>query len=397
MTRRIFAASVRVFMAGLFSFFFQLQARSAEPAASEIPGEVMLERQTFPLRLAQTRYIQLRLPSQKLKEPPGLKGNVRRGIFELGKNTNNGVCLLWAPDEGKLYVDQNRNLDLTDDADGVYKASNKTGVQEFTNVVVPCKVGEDVHPLRVKLQLWNWRESQIQVMASMDSVWQGKAQFHGKSWQVGYMEGFLDWNPDGMDYLLIRPWEEKTNLVSTYNPTTGLMKFPRQLLWDGELLQARVKWATQNGASAPTLVWSAGEPVKMVQAKVTGEYQERFILSDTNRLTVLVSEPRKELKIPEGKYEVKGSLVRKSAALAFRIPYEPQSISVAAGTVLNVGGPLTNSVKFYRFGNLLRLEYWLAGADGGKYYLNNVARANPPTFAIYYHGVKIASGSFEFG
>ena len=68
-----------------------------------------------------------------------------------------------------------------------------------------------------------------------------------------------------------------------------------------------------------------------------------------------------------------------------------------APVVLNVGGPLTNSVTASRHGQDLRLDYRLVGAGGQSYQLANQDRSKPPEFAIYKGEKKIASGAFEFG
>jgi hypothetical protein len=65
--------------------------------------------------------------------------------------------------------------------------------------------------------------------------------------------------------------------------------------------------------------------------------------------------------------------------------------------VLNVGGPLTNSVIASRHGQDLRLDYRLVGTGGETYQLANQDRSKPPEFAIYKGDKKIASGKFEFG
>ena len=65
--------------------------------------------------------------------------------------------------------------------------------------------------------------------------------------------------------------------------------------------------------------------------------------------------------------------------------------------VLNVGGPLTNSVTAGRHGPDLRLAYLLVGAGGETYQMAKQDRSKPPQFAIYMGEKKIATGDFEFG
>ena len=66
-------------------------------------------------------------------------------------------------------------------------------------------------------------------------------------------------------------------------------------------------------------------------------------------------------------------------------------------TVLNAGGPLTNTVAVGRHGRELRLDYRLVGAGGEIYRLANQNPTGPPGFVISKEGKKLASGAFEFG
>lgn len=67
------------------------------------------------------------------KEPPSNGGKVRRDFLLLGGSSTNLMALLWEP-PSLLYLDLNRNLDLTDDAQGVFKLSDLLGKGAFSGI-----------------------------------------------------------------------------------------------------------------------------------------------------------------------------------------------------------------------------------------------------------------------
>jgi hypothetical protein len=67
------------------------------------------------------------LPGARFRKEPVFTGhNVFLGFFCLGTDTNLFVPFVWDDEQRKLYVDANRNLDLTDDAPGGYLAADKS-------------------------------------------------------------------------------------------------------------------------------------------------------------------------------------------------------------------------------------------------------------------------------
>ena len=97
---------------------------SARPAAPS--GTVI----TVPLEYQETSYQFLfrNIPvecRQGLfpKEPAPAPGHVVRGVLKFGDNPSNAIPFLWQPGAKKLFLDLNRNQDLTDDADGVFSGA----------------------------------------------------------------------------------------------------------------------------------------------------------------------------------------------------------------------------------------------------------------------------------
>ena len=61
-------------------------------------------------------------PASFPKEPALASGHVVRGVLKFGDNPSNAIPFVWQPGTQKLFLDLNRNQDLTDDPAGVCSA-----------------------------------------------------------------------------------------------------------------------------------------------------------------------------------------------------------------------------------------------------------------------------------
>src|ERR1017187_6248606 len=70
------------------------------------------------------------------KEPVAASGKIVRGVLNFGGDASNSIPFVWQRDAGKLYLDLNRNRDLTDDPDGVFLSGRRStyAYETFTNV-----------------------------------------------------------------------------------------------------------------------------------------------------------------------------------------------------------------------------------------------------------------------
>ena len=53
-------------------------------------------------------------------EPVAAAGKTVRGVLHFGDNSSNAMAFVWQRGAGKLFLDRNRNQDLTDDSAGVF-------------------------------------------------------------------------------------------------------------------------------------------------------------------------------------------------------------------------------------------------------------------------------------
>jgi hypothetical protein len=330
-------------------------------------------------------------------------GDLVRGSLNLGGAGTHDVGFAWDRGAGKLYLDLNRNLDLTDDPGGVFsdRAGRREVFQTFTNVHLPCKTFAGTHPVLMDLKFYFHKGANCS--AQMRSFWQAKVVLQGEEWQVGLLEGRYSpqYGSSVGSSLLLRPWAERNQRFSCLFNNDSLAAFPftEKVFFGGRGYRLQCTNEIQGENVKVRMQFTEQRP-KLGELKVTGSYVHRVMLQSGPYL-VLVDKPEGVVKVPVGEYGDLKVWLKKGDAEACPGPRwgsEGRGITVS-GTkpaVLTAGGPLTNSVSISSRGRHLRLNYELLG-QGGRHQLANQDRSHPPEFAVYQGDRKIASGKFEFG
>jgi hypothetical protein len=338
-----------------------------------------------------------------VKEPAFAGSKVVRGTFQPGGSASNSIAFIWDRAAGKLYLDLNRNLDLTDDPAGVFGCREKNYsryYQTFTNVHLPFKTLSGNRELLADLNLYNYG-SRPDCTAAVRSFWQGKVILQGADWQVGIVETSFDKSdPRDGGYMLLRPWAERNKPFNTYPGSSDAFPFSRKLFVQNQAYQLDCTNGSQGDGLKLRLQFT-GQQLVLGELKITGDFVRRIILQGEPYL-VIVDQPEPVVKIPVGRYHQPGVWLKKGDAEAYRDSGPMRSekwitVDEKKPVVLAAGGPLTNSVSLSRHGKYLRLNYQLLGVDGELYQRTLADRSHPPEFAVYKGDRKIASGKFEFG
>jgi hypothetical protein len=334
------------------------------------------------------------------KEPVSQSGSkVMRGVLNFGGGSSNAIAFVWQRSAGKLYLDLNHNRDLTDDPAGAFSSrAAERYYQTFTNVHLVFNTAAGQCPVLADLSFWVGGVEPY-CTVELRSFWQGRVILPGRDWQVGIIPNF---SPVSFEtgQLLLRPWAERDKPFNVYSGSLATVPFSRKLFVDDHAYQLDLIAGSQNGEAKPALQFTE-QTVALGELKITGKFIQRLVLPGGPYLVVL-DQPAASVQVPTGSYNQPDILLEQNGAEAFCQSSRLQvgrRISVADKTpaVLNVGGPLTNSVIASRHGQDLRLDYRLVGAGGETYQLVNQNRSQPPEFAIYKGDKKIASGKFEFG
>lgn len=349
-----------------------------------------------------------------LKEPNVGQRKVFRGSLQFGNDGEQSMPFLWDHAKGKLYLDLNRNRDLTDDPAGVFSAPLRqysSSYQTFTNVVLTFPAPADTHRVLANLSLYDFN-NQPGGSVECRSFWEAKLSLRGRDWQLGFIEnlsGKLD-SPDG-GHLLLRPWDSRAQPFNLQDGSLDGFGFCRNLFFDGQAYRLECVYARQEGSPSRYKITVEERPAELGELKLPGKFIKRLILigngnkPGAKRYTVVLDRPAALVKIPVGAYGQCQIALEAGGIEAYRDFNRYGSALQSSEVIINstnaaslaVGGPLTNSVLLNRQGASLSLNYQLVGADGARYQLTRQDRSRPPRFAIYQAGKEIASGKFEFG
>ncbi len=364
----------------------------------DFPGEVVLRPEPVSYDLDSGSWQLDKTNTALLKEPDLGQRHVYRRVLRFGKDTNNAIALIWDQPKQRLYLDLNRNLDLTDDPAGVFVSTNKGSPQLFANIALPLKTATDFYPALLDLRLsadpaGNW----LRVQPRPRCLWQAKVEAAGEPWQVAVADDLL--NPEGpiaAKFLLPRPWAARTNHVFLRDTASGLVRFPDQLFWAGQAFHLERRFDTSGPSPVCKLAFTPQQP-SLTELKLPGAFLDYAVLGDTNGYTVVLRQPPGVVMVPKGVYRVGTVWLKKGQAKAVRIDDRPRFVNATAPTSLVLGGPLTNSVVLSRSGRKLSMSYRLLGADGASYVLALQDRTRPPEFTVYHGARKVLSGKFQFG
>ena len=362
-------------------------------------NELVLHQQTVPYELASLYRNFTTTNTPFAREPELSQQSVFRGVLGFGrKQTNNAIALIWDQPKSRLYLDLNRNFDLTDDPAGVFTSTNKGIQQVFSNVIVPLKTEAGLHPVVVSLRLWSDQGTrQFHGQLEAHSLWEAKVGSPGEEWQVAALDD--PFNPEGpafAKFLVLRPWTTRTNRLHVQILTSGMVKFPEQLFWLGEAFRLERRFAGLEGTPLCKLQFTPQQP-PLTDVKLSGESLCYAVLQDAKGYTAVLRQPPGTFKLPKGRYSAAVVWVKKGVAEAYRVGPEPLLLDATGPTNLVLGGPLTNSVALVREGRKLNMNYQLLGADGGAYRLAQIDPSKPPEFTVFRGGKKVLTGQFAFG
>ena len=409
---------------------------------------------TVPLEYQETSYQFLfrNIPIERRtdsfpKEPAPVPGHVVRGVLKFGDNPSNAIPFVWQPGAKKLYLDLNRNQDLTGDPAGAFSAQVLWAApgyiqQMFTNIHLAFPATSAGAPMLVDFDFFQYGESaQPLVCAMVRSFWQDKVTVAGRDWQVGLVQNLSD-RPGSFErgQLLLRPWEERDKRfrAASEKPedTWGIgwegknwvvrasdaFAFSPKVFFEGHAWQ--LDWSAEPRSREEKLALRLTEQqTPLGELRITGSFIQRLVLTGGPYVVVL-AQPPASVKVPPGRYQPyriwlkqgeaeayyeyglpqtgKANIVQAVTAAQMPVvgpppPEQAVVVNEQQPAVLAVGGPLTNCVSATRRGRNLLLSYQLIGTGGGKYWLVKGGDAKPPQFTVGRSGKRIGSGQFEFG
>ena len=359
------------------------------------------------------------------KEPDYAGREVVRSVLPIGQGRDDFIGFAWDRVGRRLYLDLNRNLDLTDDPSGAFESQNGL----FEGIRLEYTDGEVSIPYVIDVAFYRPFGS----FARIRSGWEGEIELNGKKMSLGIVDnmdgtvrsGPRVREPSGPgDIIAPRPFdslilrarngtdEPDTSEVlgDVELPPIGMparlldpdpFPIPQRLSFDGGSYD--LAFAFEPGETQTELVATFTESdTPMGKLKIDGQFIKRLILWERvsrGLSLVVLDSPDTSVLVPVGEhFEQMVYLDSGGPRGLFRAQrYASVFITEDEPTTLTIGGPLKHDFRVYRRGNALQFAHTLRGTGGITYTASEPDLEEAPVFVIYKDGQEIASGAFEYG
>jgi hypothetical protein len=312
------------------------------------------------------------------REPPFSGPGVFRGALRLGADTNLFLPFAWDERAHRLYLDLNRNHDLTDDPAGVF-TSTGNDLQLFHGIRLEFPAKEGPYQVMLDAHVFGSIPA-TRVFFYVRSLWEGAVVLDGKKWYVALID-----KPDGRlgptdsmreigDRMVLRPWDQRAQPSIWWHASLARMhdlshvklvtfpyryagnaevfdafNFPAKLFLQGQAYQLAWQVEKRDGPADLALSFQP-VPVTLAKLRVSGESVRRIVLDGvgtSNGFTAVLDAPAGEVSVPEGVYGRQLVLLQREGEtnVAIGINTNRLAISETNLATLDAGGPLNNRWK----------------------------------------------------
>lgn len=319
------------------------------------------------------------------KEPEYSGAAVYRNAICPDRSPSDSIGLACDMDAGMLYIDRNRNLDLTDDGPGL-KATDLYGIDyaRFTNVRL-----EQLHdsiPVQYTLDVYVYSGGSYSLVRS---GWIGAVEIDGTPCVMGMvvnMDGVFG-NGDMFLFDHNQNWGARLSCGKE-----DRVQLPKWLWFEGRLYCIESGFRLMDGYTALAVSLT---PVaeNLMDIAFEGQFVSRVMMTNESREWVLLDWPQATMRIPAGNYNVQRIDLLDSFSGYPRYEHE----ITAQHNVLKTGGPIKQMITASRDGVNLNLNYALKGADQTDYSPDMLSREARARFEIYQGERCVRTGQFEYG
>lgn len=389
------------------------------------------------------------LPDAHFRKEPAFFGhNVFRGFFCFGTDTNQSIPFAWDNEQRKLYVDANRNGDLTDDAPGGYTAADKS-LELFRGVRLEFPSPQGTYQVLVDADVFGQAAGQVRggqvrkprVLLYVRSLWEGGVELNGQKWYLAVIDGLngrigpAASLTNVSDRMVLRPWEQRQEPFLWWHASLAkihsrahvkLVTMPYRYAGDAEVYDAfnlpenlffqdrayHLDYHTEgsNGAANLAVTFNPAQPA-LGKLRVNGEYLRRVVLDagtvpggftailDSALRDGASAESGTEVQVPVGTYLRQIALLQREGHtnVAVGLATNPIVVTETGTNVLMAGGPLNSSVRIEPLPMQVRLDFELTNAAGISFRLVRQEEKAPPGFEMRQGDKLVAQGTFEFG
>jgi len=326
------------------------------------------------------------------QEPDFGEREVVRGAVITERGGEGFIGFAWDEAEAKLYLDLNRNLDLTDDPSGVFESDGPPFYQVFKDI--PLATG-GTPPRRylVNMRFWGRQRRRGSCSVSVRSGWRGEIDLAGQRWLMAVVDD-VDSSISTTDAFAFQRLG-RTGEAAPIPSDSEKLDATRKLFLGEESYDLAFEFVP--GAEDTLLaVTFTTVDAPTGELRLEGTHIERIVLKGDR--TAILDRPGSSSTVAAGSYGHVTAFVSSPEGKE-RYQADVGRFSVRAGgtTDLKIGAPLDNTVKIKRSGRSLELAYALKGVGGRSYERLAPSGCLAPQFTVSQGGHEVFSGTFEYG
>lgn len=322
------------------------------------------------------------------KEPDFGGRRIVRGAIPMGDDPDHHVGFAWDEENKLLYLDLNRNLDLTDDPGSPVSADDGGWGQTFSGITLHLESGGNTIPYHVRIRFWKWSGG-ASCRLTVLSGWAGEIDLAGHAWSMAFADNLDGTLGSGDEFALERG--DAPIRISRRNT----FQAARRLGLDNRAYDVAAEVAAEDGSELRMVFTGRSDP--MAAATLEGTYVSRLVLRG-GAVTVIVDDPQPEIHLPVGTYR-RGRVYLDGDDETGIYEARTPRITIESDKMnrIPVGGPLNHAATVRRSGSRLVLDYRLLGVGGEQYERMVRDRRVRPQVTIACRGKEVASGAFEWG
>jgi hypothetical protein len=326
------------------------------------------------------------------KKEPDYAGAPRRGA--ISSEDGGYIWFVWDQAGKNLYVDQNRNLDLTDDPYGVFHAAPATNNlaayadnQRFEGVRTTESEGATVYTLALEHYFDDYFVGQVL------SGWEGDFEVEGDFYRLEYLDNANGAVEETDSFILLpeTPLAENRGVLSQLRG-----QVPPLVALNGNAYQ--LEMAFEKAAETETVeVVAEFTPIDTGVGNLHISGKHLSLLGLNGAAYAVIAPGAEDIALPAGSYDVAWSLAgdRFLCTDTYRLP--GLTVRKDETTELLIGGPLRHEIMASRRGFRLMLTYELKGAAGESYLDYQAGYDEAPEFEVYQEGRLLGKGRFTYG
>ena len=327
------------------------------------------------------------------KEPVYAGDTVYREHYRFSIHSTDFVGIAYDVTGKTLYIDRNRNQDLTDDGPGYLGEILPSGEILFSGLTIDLTYGEFSYQL-----VYESRYSQGAFETydtGLCSGWEAEVEIAGTRCTMGISDSDIDGVLSSNDIFRFDHKRNREAQLPFCEPDEYMRQtpLPQWLYFEGQSYRLNSEFRVVDNE---TVIAVTLTPITedMMTISFEGQFVSRVLLRDINKEYGLLDWPVPTMHIPKGQYTPYEVCLLDSF---YGRPWKVPPLEDGNNMLLKTGGPLHQEISATREGDSLSLSYTLRGIDNTHYVASRFYEENRPHFTIYQGDQQVAAGQFEYG